>query len=117
MRVYSQEGRHEHYQICFLWKQTQGLVEGFSLNWSDMRGRLAIPNRMPLNAPVKVKAARERSLGVHEARLFNLLPANLRNEDSGDFLLFKNHLDIFYPKSLTNQPPLVWEGLLYPTVC
>ena len=56
---------------------------------------MAIPNNIPLKAPAKVKKARERSLGVHGARLFNLLPQNLRNENSGDFLLFKNHLDIF----------------------
>ena len=42
-----------------------------------------------------VKKARERSLGVHGAHLFNILPKKLRNENSGDFELFKNHLDIF----------------------
>ena len=56
---------------------------------------MAIPNNIPLKASAKVKKARERSLGVHGARLFNLLPPNLRNENSGDFLLFKNHLDTF----------------------
>ena len=39
--------------------------------------------------------AREMSLSVHGALLFNLLPTSLRNENSGDSLLFKNHLDIF----------------------
>jgi ribonuclease P/MRP protein subunit RPP40 len=97
LRVYSQERRRERYQICFLWKLTQGLVEGYSIKWqwSDRRGRLAIPNNIPRAAPTKVKQARERSLGVHGAHLFNLLPIKLRNEDSGDFALFKNHLDIF----------------------
>ena len=28
LRVYSQERRREQYQICFLWKLSQGLVEG-----------------------------------------------------------------------------------------
>ena len=97
LRVYSQERRRERYQICFLWKQSQGLVEGYSFKcqWSDRRGRLAIPTNIPSSAPTKVKQARERSLGVHGARLFNLLPVNLRNENSGEFPLFKNHLDIF----------------------
>ena len=97
LRVYSQERRRERYQICFLWKLSQGLIEGYQINWqwSDRRGRLAIPNRIPLSAPTKVKQARERSLGVHGARLFNSLPIQLRNENSGDFALFKNHLDIF----------------------
>ena len=97
LRVYSQERRRERYQICFLWKLSQGLIEGYSVKWqwSDRRGRFAIPNTIVSNAPTKVKQARERSLGVHGARLFNMLPKSLRNEDSGDFPLFKNHLDIF----------------------
>ena len=39
--------------------------------------------------------ASERSLGVQSARTFNFLPSNLRNDNSGDFALFKNHLEIF----------------------
>ena len=97
LRVYSQERRRERYQICFLWKLTQGLTDGYSINWqwSDRRGRMAIPNNVPASANSKVKLARERSLGVHGAKLFNVLPIHLRNENSGDFPLFKNHLDIF----------------------
>ena len=97
LRVYSQERRRERYQICFLWKLSQGLIEGYSIKWqwNDRRGRFVIPNSIPQSAPAKVRQARERSLGVHGARLFNLLPATLRNENSGDFPLFKNHLDIF----------------------
>ena len=97
LRVYSQERRRERYQICFLWKLSQSLVEGYQIKWqmSDRRGRFATPNAIPNGAPSKVKNARERSLGVHGARLFNILPSYLRNENSGDFALFKNHLDIF----------------------
>ena len=62
-----------------------------------------IPNRIPPSAPAKVKQARERSLGVHGARLFNILPVNLRNENSGDFALFKNNLDIFLV-TIPDQP-------------
>ena len=97
LKVYSQERRRERYQICFLWKQSQGLISGYSIQWqwSDRRGWLAVPNGIPRHAPAKVRQARERSLGVHGARLFNLLPKSLRNESSRDFPLFKNHLDIF----------------------
>ena len=111
LRVYSQERRRERYQICFLWKESQGLVEGYSFKWqwSDRRGRLAIPTNIPSSAPTKVKQARERSLGVHGARLFNLLPVNIRNENSGDFPLFKNHLDIFL--SLVPDQPTT-QGLV-----
>ena len=54
-----------------------------------------MPNSVPRSAPSMVKKARERSLGVHGAHIFNLMPKKLRNENSGDFELFKNHLDIF----------------------
>ena len=89
--------RRERYQICFLWKLSQGLVEGYSINWqwSERRGRLTIPNTIVRDAPAKVRQARERTLGVHGARLFNILPRQLINENSEDFPLFKNRLDIF----------------------
>ena len=97
LSVYSQERRREGYQICFLWKRNQGLITGYDVRWqwNDKRGRLAIPNRIAHDVPSKVEKARDRSLGVHGAHLFNLLPRKLRNEDSGDFELFKNHLHIF----------------------
>ena len=97
LRVYSQERQRERYQICFLWKLTQGLIEGYTISWqwSDRRGRLAVPASIPREAPSRVRAAREKSLSVHGAHLFNLLPKSLRNENSADFPLFKNHLDIF----------------------
>ena len=50
-----------------------------------------------------VRVARERSLSVHGTRLFNMLPKSLRNENYGDFLLFKNHLDIFLAQ-IPDQP-------------
>ena len=56
---------------------------------------MAVPTNISRQAPVMVKKARERTLGVHSAHVFNILPKNLRNEDSRDFPLFKNHLDIF----------------------
>ena len=119
LRVYSQERRRERYQICFLWKQSQGLVEGYSFNWqwSDRRGRLAIPTNIPSSAPTKVKQARERSLGVHGARLFNLLPVNIRNENSGDFPLFKTIWTFFCLWFLTNPQPQAWSGQQHPTAC
>ena len=103
--VYSQERRRERYQICFVWKLSQGLVDGYKINWqwNDRRGRFATPNHIPPSAPSKVKQARERSLGVHGPKLFNLLPITLRNENSGDFPLFKNHLDI-YLSTIPDQP-------------
>ena len=93
----SQERRRERFQICLLWKISQGLIDGYDIQWThgERRGRMAVPKQIVKDAQSKVRKARERSLGVHGARLYNMLPLNLRNENSGDFLLFKNHLDIF----------------------
>ena len=62
-----------------------------------------MPANIPRKAPAKVRAAREKSLSVHGAHLFNLLPQSLRNENSRDFALFKNHLDIFLSR-IPDQP-------------
>ena len=105
LRTYSQERRRERYQICFLWKLSQGLIDGYSITWqwNERRGRYCIPHSIPTSAPAKVRKARESTLGVHGARLFNILPSFLRNENSGDFALFKNYLDIFL-SSVPDQP-------------
>ncbi len=55
-------------------------------------------------APSLVQRARGRSLQVRGVRLFNLLPASLRNENGG-FDLFKNHLDAFL-SSVPDQPTM-----------
>ena len=68
-----------------------------------------MPATFPKKACTKVKAAREKSLSVHGARLFNILPKSLRNENSGDFELFKNHLDIFLAK-IPDQPTIPGLG-------
>ena len=61
------------------------------MKWThgERRGRYAVPNSVTGNAPSNVRSAKERSHGV------NLLPSHLRNENSGDYDLFKNHLQIF----------------------
>ena len=82
--------------LCFLWKLSRGLTSGYNIKWqrSDCRGLYSVPTPPVRGAPVVVRRARERFLSVRGARIFNLLPASLRNEE-GDFKLFKYHLDIF----------------------
>ena len=64
---------------------------------------MAVPKTIIKNIPAKVRRMRESSFGVRGPLLFNLLPKNLRNENSGDLLLFKNHLDIFL-STIPDQP-------------
>ena len=49
LRMYSQERRRERYMAIFLWKVSQGLVNGFKVNFTDKvgrRGRTALPRQV-----------------------------------------------------------------------
>ena len=62
-----------------------------------------MPATVLQSAPTTVKNARAGSLGVKGAKIFNLLPNELRNSDHGDILMFKNHLDIFL-QNIPDEP-------------
>ena len=97
LRLYSQERRRERYRIIFIWKVLQGYVQGYNLDTiqSPRRGRLVdIPPYHPA-APASVRRAREASLAVQGARLFNLLPRGLRDIQTGTVEQFKASLDMW----------------------
>ena len=74
LKLYSQERRRERYQMMFIWKISQGLVSGYDVNFTSggiRRGRMAIPKQVDRKSPSAVKKARENSLGVKGALLFN----------------------------------------------
>ena len=106
LKLYSQERRRERYLIIFMWKISQELVSGYNVQFSSTysrTGRKAIIPPLVTSAPSRVKQARERSLKVKGAQLFNLMPLHLRNSDHGDILMFKNHLDL-YICDIPDQP-------------
>ena len=74
--MYSQERRRERYQILFIWKLSQGLVTGYHLTFQRnvRRGLLVAVPPMANKSPTSVRRARESSLKVKGARLFNLVP-------------------------------------------
>ena len=61
-----------------------------------------MPAPLARGASAADRRARERSLVDRGARLLNLLPAGLRNE-TGNFELFKSHLDSFL-SGVLDQP-------------
>ena len=67
------------------------------------RGRIIVPKTIVRSAPSIVKKARERSLGVRGAQIFNLFPANIREMNTQHVDTFKNHLDVFL-SSIPDQP-------------
>ena len=110
--MYSQERRRERYIIIFIWKISQGLVKGYDLKFTSTdgrRGRTVIPHAIVNTSPASVRKARESSLGVRGAKLFNLLPLNLRNLNSSCVDTFKKNLDDFL-SNIPDQPTVSGLG-------
>ena len=93
--MYSQERRRERYQIIFIWKLSQGLVTGYILPFqhSERRGLVVTVPAMAMHSPSAVRKAREASLQVKGARLFNLVPKEIRNMSGISVDNFKSGLD------------------------
>ena len=107
LRMYSQERRRERYRIIFIWKVLQGYVQGYNLQWkqSPRRGRLIEVAQYHCEAPAAVKKAREASLSVQGAKLFNLLPRHIRDMDTGTTDQFKSELDSWLG-NIPDQPTI-----------
>ena len=105
LNMYSQERRRERYQVIFIWKIGQGLVHGYNLEFihSDRRGRMVVPHLVPRRACASVRRARESSLAVKGARIFNLLPAWIRTLNGVSVDRFKSELDRFL-SGVPDQP-------------
>ena len=112
LHMCSQERRRERYMVIFIWKLSQGLVSGYQVQFSSKlgrRGRTALPHHVVQSSPALVRRARESSLGVKGARLFNLLPADIRNNDSDSVDSFKSALDKFLG-DIPDQPTVPGLG-------
>ena len=98
--------------IIFLWKISQGLVQGYSVEYTSehgRRGRTGLPHDVILSSSTIVKRARESSLGVKGVKMFNLLPSAIRNINSTNIDVFKNALDEFL-SIVPAQPTVAWLG-------
>jgi ribonuclease P/MRP protein subunit RPP40 len=105
--MYSQERRRERYQIIFIWKLSQALVTGYSLPFqhSDRRGLIVTVPPMATHSPPAVRKAREASLQVKGARLFNLVPKEIRNLSGVTVDTFKSGLDAWL-NQIPDQPTI-----------
>ena len=93
--MYSQEHRRERYQILFIWKLSKGLVQGYQLPFAKhaRRGGVVTLSFMASRSPAAVRKACEASLRVRGARLFNLVPQELRDLNGVTVDHFKGGLD------------------------
>ena len=107
LHLYSQERRREQYRIIFLWKVAQGLVQGYKAIFitSPRRGRLMQVSPMCNRAATSVKNARESSLQVKGAQLFNTIPRALRDITAGSPDQFKHQLDQWLA-TIPDQPTI-----------
>ena len=105
LHMYSQERRRERYQIIFIWKILQGYVQGYSLTSANhpRHGRTIQVSKYRTSAPASVRRAREASLSVKGAQLFNLLPREIRDISTGSVDSFKSRLDDWL-ESMPDQP-------------
>ena len=83
--LFSQGRRRELYHIIFLWKVAKVLVQGYNATFAqhDRRGRLMVMAPLCNQAPAAGKRARESSLQVKGAKLFNCIPRGLRETFTG----------------------------------
>ena len=73
------------------------------------RGRTALPRQVITSSSNLVRKARESSVGVKGAKLFNLLPVEVRNIDSDNVEIFKSALDSFL-FTIPDQPTIAGYG-------
>ena len=114
--LHSQERRRERYEILFLWKVAQGLVSGYHATFtqSERRGRMMVLPPLCHKAPAAVRRARESSLQVKGAKLFNCLPRLLRDTLSGTPENFKANLDTWLAR-IPDQPTISSRQRAAPT--
>ena len=107
LNMYSQERRRERYQIIFIWKVSQLLVKGYSIPFKQnpRRGRLVDLPPVVGGCPAAVARAHEASLRVKGAKLFNLLPMELRGLDGVMVDTFKSGLDAWLG-TVPDQPTI-----------
>ena len=88
-----------------------GQVEGYQVEFTPTtrRGRECRVRDVVRSAPNSVKKARENSLAVKGAKMFNLLPSEIRNLTSEKVNVFKSSLD-FFLKNVPDEPTISGEG-------
>ena len=113
LSIYSLERRRERYLIIYVWKIIEKQVPNISNSENDgvktkthiRRGRLCIVPTVNSQAQQAVKSLRYASFAVHAPRLFNVLPAGIRNISGCKVDFFKNKLDCFL-KTVPDEPQI-----------
>ena len=107
LKLYSQERRRERYQIIYIWKVSQLLVGWYSFPFYNniRRGRLVEIPPVISSSPAAVRKAKEGSMKVKGARLFNCIPQEVRDLTGVNVATFKANLDIWL-QTIPDQPTI-----------
>ena len=105
-QMLSQERRMERYKIIYIWKILEGRVPncGITTTNNERKGRLCnIPALKKCNQ--SIQTLRENSFQIVGPKLFNCLPAKIRNKSKCSIDDFKLLLDQFLSK-IPDEPKL-----------
>ena len=86
---FSRERTRERYFITFVWEIAEQRILGYDLTFStDQKGRNCLVEKVDPDLTKDERKTREKSLNVKGAKLFNMLPRDLRNfnGDTDDFV-------------------------------
>ena len=100
--LYSLQRRRERYISLYVWKVLEGIVPDFGVSAavSGRRGRSCVVPHVRPSAPTRIQNLRFSSLAISGPRLFNALPAHIRDMKECSVDVFKRALD----KYLTTIP-------------
>ena len=97
LKMYSLERRRERYLIIYTWRileaQVPNIGKGIKQTQHIRRGRLCVIPKVNTRTPNRIQNLREASFTVHGPRLFNTLPAMIRNLTCCSVDTFKKKLD------------------------
>ena len=110
LKLFSLERRRERYQVIYTWRILEKEVPNFDstpivASESKRRGRLCIPPPISSSATERIKSIRFATLPHKGPRLFNSLPASIRNITDCPLMNFKLALDK-YLLTLPDEPLL-----------
>ena len=111
--AYSLERRRERYLIIYAWRIMEGQVPnicdpmrgGIRTKWHDRRGRHCVVPTVSNRASQAIQSLRYASFAIHAPRLFNILPAHVRNITGCSVDTFKGHLDR-YLSTVPDEPQI-----------
>ena len=105
LNIFSLQRRRERYVCIYTWKVLEGLVPNFGIesSWNQRRGRCCTIPSVRRSASAQVQNIRFGSMGINGPRLFNCLPAHLRNMSYCSTESFKRALDN-HLRTVTDEP-------------